>query len=315
MVGQVHGRPIYASEVFKTLDAELTALGQKFPRQVFRRRIVSPAPDGTRLIPDLLEGVVINALVLGDAERDLSDRHRSVVKNNLKEWREEILRQAMGSVSRADQDLHDSTGIGLEETMEELRKGLVVKMYMQNKLAPRITVTRRDIQNYYHRHIEQFNEPPGRLVRMISTKDPQQADQIDRLLKAGTPFIEVAAMRVNQYKAAQNGLFAERAEGARIFEHEAINDAVLNLKEGEHASRIAYEGKFVWVFVEKIYPGSHRPLTEAQTEIDRTLRTRQYAKLFNEYRSRLLREGSYTPIAHMTDILVQIATNRYVVSP
>ncbi len=313
MVGQVHGRPIYASQIFEQLDAELATLGRKFPREVFRRRLVSPMPDGTRLIPDVLSGFVINALILGDAEREMNEQQASAVRNLLKERREEIMRMAEGSPMRADRMLKEKGNIGLEHTMEEMRKGIVVDLYVQRKLKPKITVTQRDIKNYYRDHLDEFNEPPGRLVRMITTTSPQTAERIDQRLAQGTPFVEVAGGRLNSYKPDQNGLYAQRAIGKRIFRPDTLNEAVKQLAEGEYSPRLEYDGKFVWLLVEKIESGEGRSLKDAQAEIDKLLRQRQYTRLLNEYRARLLRDGSYTPIDKMTQMLVEIATSRYAI--
>ena len=61
MVGQVNGKPIYASTVFESIFEQLAALGRSLPRAEFRQR-------AGQLIEARLGQIVTDALILGEAE-------------------------------------------------------------------------------------------------------------------------------------------------------------------------------------------------------------------------------------------------------
>lgn len=325
MIGQVNGQPIYARDVLEPLNAELEVMGRELSADVFRMRLIRRGKDGSRLIPDRLTGIVIEALILGEAERDLSDREQFVVKNHLKKIREELLTRFYNSITLAEVSLRETTGLGLEATIEGRRKAMIVERYVRQKLLPKINVTRYDIENYYHMHEDEFNEPTGRKVRMIRTDSSTAADQIEAALADGTPFIEVASGRLNHYKPDEGGLYSARAAGDEIFGPKVLNEAVLALVEDEHSARIKLRGFFVWLFVEAIYSGQAQSLAEAQDAIRRKLQQLQYTHLFDEYRGRLFSSyldslrrlqksgGPGTSLQQMTDMLVDIAVSRYAV--
>ncbi len=315
MVGQVNGQPIYASEVLEPLDDMLTTMGRQHSRESFRRVIVRPMQDGTRVIPDRLWSIVMNTLILAEAERDLSDQEQFFVNNMLKERREELLRQSLGSLTLANARTRQRTGRDLTEELDEQRKAMIVGRYVHQKLDPKLNVTQRHIKQYYRSHVEEFNDPPGRTLRMIRTSKARHANRIDEMLAAGELFSKVASLPLNEKNPQEAGLYSERAAGDRIFGIESLNEAALGLAEGEHSPRITVGNQHVWLYVEKLHPGRQVTLQDAQRNIRNRLRQVQYSHLFNEYREKLRSEGSFTPVEQMTEVLVDVATSLYAVGP
>jgi len=311
MIGQVNGRPIYVNEVLEPLDEMLIAMGGQHTPEVFRRRLVAPLADGTRIVPDRLWSIVMNALILAEAERDLTEQEQSSLRNILKEKREELLRKSLGSISRANARSRKLYGHTLGEQIEEQRKALVVNRYVHQKLWPKVHVSRRKIEHYYKKHPDEFNEKSARRLRMIRTDNDAHAATIDQRLGAGESFVDVASSNLNQKNAEEGGMYEERFEGDKIFGIDALNDPVLALAEGEHSTRITLGSRHVWLFLENVFPAKSTTLLEAQRHIEEKLRQQQYLKLFNEYRARLQDEGSYTPVDRMTQVTVDIATNLY----
>src|SRR5690606_31306012 len=67
MVGQVNGRAIYASQVLAPIAPQLRSLGQSVSRAEFRRQ-------ADNLIRGELLRIITDALILGEAERDLTQQ-------------------------------------------------------------------------------------------------------------------------------------------------------------------------------------------------------------------------------------------------
>ncbi len=305
MVGQVNGRAIYASTVFEPINAQLAALGRTLPPSIFRQR-------ATELIVGQLQTLVTNALILGEAERDLTRQEQYGLLEMLKSRRSELLRQfGGGSVALADKNSLESTGKNIDEQVNEFRDQVLIGRYVNNKVRPRINVSRKDIERYYDTHRAQFNPPAGRTIRLIMTSDPGNAEHISKLLASGKSFDEVASQSINQYRASNGGMWPNRIEGDKFSNIAPLNEAMLKLQAGEHSARIEADKRFWWVKLESYESGKGRTLDEVQLEIRNLLETQQRDALGLEFRHKLLTEGSYNPIDQMTTRLVDIAMSRY----
>lgn len=307
MVGQVNGRALYASSVLEPIADQLAALGRTLPRGVFRER-------ATSLIASRLDQIVADALILGEAERDLSENEQMGLTQLLREKREELLRQyGRGSVSLANETMIEQTGKGLDQTLAEYRQKMLVRRYLQQKLMPKMVVSRKDVERYYNDKQSEFNPPAGRTLRLIRVTDAAAADRIESALNAGKPFAEVAGDRGNLYRRDQGGLMADVARGENIFTQDELNKAMLKLDKGQASSRITIGNAHWWVFVESIESGKPKTLRDVQLDIEETLKRQRYQSLTQRYRQRLFSEGSYNPVAQMTDSLVQVAISRYAI--
>ena len=305
MVGQVNGQAIYAGKVLEPLEAELTKLGQKFPAAVFRK-------EATKAIAVRLDDMVFNQLVLGEAERDLSEQEQQGLQNMLKQRREElILRWGAGSAMVAETKLKEKEGKGLDEKMRELREKTVVQRYLSIKLLPKINVTRKDIERYYRDNADRYQPQPGRTIRLIRTEEGTGAKEIEKLMSEGKTFHEAAESKWNRYRKEQAGLFGEKITGDRVFGMEALNEALLKLKPGEMSPRIEIEKATYWVYLESQETAVHIPLSQAQQEIEETLRKQRFQQLTAAYRRQLFEKGSYRSLDEMLSALLDVATARY----
>lgn len=305
MVGQVNGRALYTQSVFEPIHEQLAALGRTLPRATFRVR-------AKELINKRLDEIVTDALILGEAERDLSEMEKYGLQRLLKEEREELLRKwGSGSEFVANQNLIEKTGKTLDQKVEERRAVLLVQRYMRAKLFPKINVTRKDIERYYFEHEKEFNPPPGRVVRVIRATDNAAADRVEAALAQGTPFQEVAASKNNAFRARDAGLMPEASTGDEVFTVAELNDALKKLAAGKHSQRVRAGNDSWWVMVESITTGKTRTLRDVQLDIEELLKRQRYQYLSSRYRQKLFTEGSYNPLEEMGASLLQVAMSRY----
>ena len=85
LVGQINGQPVYADDLLADLDAQLAALGGRLEPGVFEQR-------AAELIDSTLRERLVNALILGEAERALTENQRAGVRYLVAERREDLLR-------------------------------------------------------------------------------------------------------------------------------------------------------------------------------------------------------------------------------
>ncbi len=306
MVGHVNGKPIYANTVFEPMVQELTTRGKQVPRDRFRN-------EATAIISRRLNGMVIEALILGQAERNLKQQEEYGLRVILKKQREELIRKlGMGAESVADSRLQQSEGLTLDEKVDEIRAEALVKKYTREKIIPQINVSRRDIKRYYKRHYDEFNPPPGRKIHMIRTRDISKGARIDKMLAEGKPFLEIAGdSNLNEKDPDKQGLFFENIQDEKIFDNAKLNDPTLKLQADQHTERIKLGSSYYWIYVATISTGEVKPLKEVQADVEARLRIMQYNQLTGEYHRELFETGSYDPLDDMVDRLVEVAMNRF----
>lgn len=305
MIGQVNGRAIYTNDVLdEQMSQTLTAWGKELPRAEFRKR-------AAERIALRLNGMVTDALIFGEAQRDLSDQERQGLTTAVARYREQLLREhGQGSPALAEAKLIEETGLNLDQTIERWRQAMVVQRYMRQKLRPKVNVTRRDVKRYYNDHYNEFNPPASRTVRVIQTHSGEDAQTIRDMLDGGTPFAEAAADTRNLFRPSAGGLMGAMA-GDQLFADPAVNKATLELEAGQHAGPITVGDRAWFVCVDKIEQGRGKSLMDVQTRIHAILFEQQLREHSERYRQELFKKGSYNSIEAMTMSLLEIATDRY----
>lgn len=307
MVGQVNGQAIYCSGVFEPLNDELSRLGRTVPRSIFEIR-------AKELIKRQLEAIVTDSLLLGEAERDLSDDERTALRRYVADERSELLRKwGNGSESVANQALIERTGKTLEQSVQDRRNVIIVQRYMRAKFYPKINVTRKDIERYYMDNQAKFSPPPSRRLRVIRAVTPADAAAVEASLAAGKPFPEVAESQANSYRNDEGGMWPDPVTSNKIFNAPELNDALAKLGERQASSRIQINNVAWWLYVDSVSKEKGKTLLEAQGEIEDILKRQRFQQLSSRYNARLYKEGSYNPIDQMTDALVAVAVSRFAV--
>lgn len=305
MVGQVNGHAIYANTVLKDLEPTFERLSQSERPRVFREL-------AREAIIRRLNTIVTERLFIAEAERDLNAQEMAYLRHLVYERRKELLRKlGGGSVMVAEEEAKRRYDKTLDEMLEDYRSELLVSRLMALKIDPKIHIRRKDVEKYYHENAAEFNAPPKRTLRLILAHSGM-ADEIERELKAGKPFIEIASNpRYNARQPEKGGIYVEDEAGEVFFNDDAINKAVLALREGEHTGRVTIGGQPAWVYVDKLTEPVNKSLREAQLEIEQILFRQQKQRLTLQYREELLARGSYTSIEEMTDRVLAIVIARY----
>ncbi|MEX0886267.1 MAG: peptidylprolyl isomerase [Phycisphaeraceae bacterium] len=304
MVGQVNGRPIFARRVLGPIEEQLASLGRGLPEPVFREEVAG-------LIADQLEQLVTHALILGEAERDLSDRERQGVAHMVHQHERELIRRhGRGSRAVADTVLRDRTGRNLDQSLRDFREQIIVDRHVRTNLWPRINVTRRHIARHYEENRETYQPPAVRTLRLVVVGDATEASAVRERIDAGETFADVAADgSLNAYRAHAGGRIEVR--GDQPLAHDALNAAMRALEVGEHVGPIEAGGSYWFVSLENIEQAPGRSLRDVQLEIAARLERQQFDRLSRRYRDALYEAGSYNSIPEMAHALLEIAVVRH----
>lgn len=309
MVGHINGEAVYADQIFDiNLVAQLESFGRRYDGEEFGN-----AAGG--VIQDRLQGIIINKLILGEAERNLQESQRRGIEGRIQAERDELLRfYGQGSLAKAKAEFRKERGKELDQYLVEFREELVIGSYIRSKVMPKIVVNQRDVERYYADNIEKYQQPDQRIVRLIRAVDAVAAAKIGERLDKGQAFEKIAAdPELNQYKPDSAGIFNDGSPvaGDRIIGLDPVNDALIKLESGKHAGPITVGESVFFVQVVERTVGVKITLAQAQIKIEQILRSTQFEKHALRFRLGLLRRGSYSDPAEMGNKLLDIAFARY----
>ena len=305
MVGQANGRPIFAMDVFEPVHDILVQKGRELPRVVFRQEV-------TGLIDARLEEIIFEALIIGEAERHLAPQEKVGLRHMLDEHAAELIRRwGEGSRKKADARLQELFDQNLDQRVDRYRQQLIIRRYIEMKVGPKLNITRKDVERYYHSHPDEFRPKAKRVIHMIVVDNEADRQRVDKALSDGTPFKDVARTPYNRNRPDQAGLYGEVEATAGGFAPEALDQAVRTLAVGQHSEAIAVGSGFRWVYIDSETGGEHRALRDVQLEIRERLQQQQYKLHTDRLRLQMLTEGSYTDLNQMRMALIEVAMSRY----
>lgn len=314
LVGQVNGKPVFASRVLDTpqgLGGRLRAAGERAPSsEVFLR-------ESGRLIGEQLQREINDELLLAEARGQLTAEERVGLISFVTRLRENLAAErAQGSQELADQSLLESEGKTLDEVARGERDKALVRVLINKYVNPRVNVSWRDVERAYRRNSAQFNPPATATIRIIRLAKTSPAVEVVKAdLAAGKPFEEAASRRENIFNASGGGVLATPVPGelkdAQLVGDPVLNAAAVKLAPGETAGPVE-SGDFVsWVKLESLERPAGRSLADAQLELSSTLRSERFNLEFRRYMARLRERGSKSDEIEMTTILAKIAADRY----
>ena len=309
MVGYINNEAVYADHIFDVnLIAQLQSFGKRYDGEQFRTA-------ATQAIQEKLRGIIINKLILGEAELNLNDQQRQYISTLVNREREELIRfYGQGSISKARAEFRKDKGLELDDHLNALREEYAVQAFLQAKVMPKISVTQLMVRNYYEENIEKFNQPDMRTFRIIYVSGADTAQSIKQRLDAGESFKDLASdPATNLYNTDNAGIFnsGKPMPGDKVYGIQAVNEALMQLKEGEYAGPFPAGKNHYFTQLLTYTPGKEIALEDAQLDIELILRNLEYERLTLRLRMNMLKRGSYTPPEKMGVKLLEIAAARY----
>lgn len=309
MVGHINGEAVYADQIFDVnVAAQLASYGRRYDNEEFLEQAAG-------VIQERLRGVIINKLILGEAERNLTDLQKRGISFRVNAEREELLRYyGQGSLAKAKADFLKDQGKSLDDHLIAFREELSIGIYIQSKVLPKISVNQRDVRRWYNDHKSQYHKPDLRSFRIIQVATKEQADYVQKRLKRGEAFDQVASdPSLNLYNPDGGGVFnsGDPLPGEKVHTIEPVNAALMPLDDGQQAGPVIAGEHYYFVQMIDFQPGIKIPLNEAQISIEESLKAAQFEKHALRFRMDLLKRGSYTKEEDMGAKLLEIAFARY----
>ncbi len=312
-VGDINGRPIYASEFLRPLEARFIAEAERMPPRQWMILV-------SREIRRSLDLMVTDELLRAEALADLNAEQRQGLRAFLENVRQDIISENLGSERLAERRLLESEGKSLEDRMRDEESLTLVRLNLSKEIARRVHISRRDIEQRYERDFLIYNPPPTatfRLVRAFSD-DAEVIDAIRRELANGTPFVEVASGELNSFRREEGGLQQVLVEGTfeetQFFGAESLNDAARGMSEGQVVGPIEFGTLTGWLLLESIEQESVS-FYDAQLKIKEELTIERRQEELDRYINRLIERARVSNLDEIHQRLVQIAVDRFAPRP
>lgn len=310
-IGEINGKPIRASTFLPEVEARLRAIAREPEMTRDRWRKLAAVPIGQRL-NGMLQDELFRAEFLAQLQPEqkqgffawLETRQRNFVSLN------------RGSLA-ASQKSAEAEGKGsLEAWRQSTEEREAVRAWLTQNVFAKVHVSRRDIEQYYEAHAEEFNPPPTAQFRRVSVPKSraEDAELVTSQLAAKVPFLQIAASEVNRYEPEQGGLIERRLKDdpakTTFFNTKALEEAAHKLAPGEWTGPIDVDGSLEWLFFDGV-KSRKVPLYEAQLDIQNRLSEMQRKQIVERTVSELMARSKFTEIDTMGQKLLEIAEAWY----
>jgi parvulin-like peptidyl-prolyl isomerase len=294
-VARVNGEPILAQDLMEPLRGRLEEARRKLTPAEYQRLQEA-------LLRQQLELLIDRQLLVQAARREFPphviQRIEAYADEEFRKQLEaERKRMGMGSVEELMQYLQRN-GQSVARLKERNRQTFLAQQYVRSKIGPQISVTRREMLDYYRQHRDQFQRTPDVRWREILVSVARhgsreaalrKAHELAQRLRRGEDFATIARAESDGATAEQGG--AWRWTPKDSYAVEAVDEALFELPVGQLSDPI--EGPQGWhiILVEERRDGGVIPFEEAQEELERRLRARKTEELLNALVRRLRQEA------------------------
>ncbi|TVQ31130.1 MAG: hypothetical protein EA376_11140 [Phycisphaeraceae bacterium] len=312
LVGQINGRPVYASEFFAPMDARLRADAREMSEREWLESTRSR-------ISRALQERVTDELLLAEFEASVPAQHRPGLLAYVRDLRENIISLSRGSSELAEQRLQDSEGLTLDQAVRSQRDRSFIQQQIYTQVTSRVFVSWREVQIEYERNRDRYISPGAATLRMIwvPLDDEARIERVMRALEAGEPF-DVVAARESDYNRSEGGLESVTLDGpsfaeSRLFSVETLNSRAVALSPGQTSDPFEFNRRLVWIHLESVSePVSS--LFDVQVKIHNELWNQRFMEENARYFTQLIERGSLTDIQEMERRLFRIAAERYLLA-
>jgi hypothetical protein len=315
MVGQINGRPLFASEFFETMDARLRAEAERRSPEDWLRFTRNE-------IRKALRDRIRDELLLAEVESSLTPGQRAGLVTFVRSLRENMVSENRGSHEIANRRLLEEEGITLEQAVQARRDEELIRSWLGQILRNKVHISWRDVEQRYDRDFEKYHPPATATLRMIRIRASAQEeiDAVSAGLANGEEFADLAITH-SSWKPKEGGLYprqldADTYEKSSIIGLSDLNAAAQKLSVGEYSGPLEIGKDVYWIMLEEISQSS-QSLYEVQLQIRRELFNERINDAEGDYFDQLLeRSGLMTTqlIDQMEARLFDLAAERYLLS-
>lgn len=308
LVGQINGRPVFADEFLQPIEDRLL-------RAAEQTRGAEREQSFLFIINDWLREVVLNELILAEAEASLSEQEQMGLFAMLNRVYDEEIRKGRGTKSGAE-TRRRREGDELNQYVGKQKDLVLIDHLRMEKIQPRVVVTWRDIEREYARRYEDFNPATTvtlARIRLNTASQAQLIEDVTQRIEAGEAFSQIA----EELSFDNGGLWETFEAGpggiADIDVSPVMKDVLQGLTAGDTSRPFQLGSSTLWLHVVSLdRPGAHSIYEPSvQIGLRNALRARRNQIEWNRYIESLLEEGIHDDLDEMAERLFDIAMSRY----
>lgn len=317
---QINDQFITVEQIVRAAAPRLEQLDRNLSVEMFRGQAAT-------IINREIPAIVSQALVLPEAEKHLPQPYKDRIDRQIEDEHRRMITSAGGSSAKLNADLA-SKGLTAAELLDQSRKTLLVFEYIRYRLLPAVSISGKDLWDYYRKHEEEFSRPKRVQMQIIalpfnaflpagnatmqelmaSTEAAKkQINEAAAALMSGEDFTAVAKRLSMGVKKRSGGIWPPMPIGS--FMARKVETEAFKLEQGKVSGVIEDADGYYIVKARKIEPEMSVPFEQAQIMIEARLRSKQLQKLERDYFRRL--ESSATivvpnsVIAHATELAIK----------
>ena len=311
-IGQIHGRPIFASEFFDPIHDQLRARSRQVPRAQFEQELA-------RIVDERLTSLMQNYLVLADAEASLTAEQQQGLFYMLLERERNVISSQGGIRTAAERAASDDGFTGLGDMMRRQREELLQRNLQATKILPRVIVSWHDTERAYERRMRDQgvvrSVQLGR-IWLDQNEDAALIEQVRARLTARDDFLQIAS-DIGAFEGGVLGSFPIHAGTVADAEGvpELYREYLTEVQQGETVGPFPQtlgsgRVRVVWLHVIRIVEPPSVYDRDVQRSIREDLFSQQFQKEIDRYFERVM-EGTMDDREKMRTNLMRIARSRY----
>lgn len=303
-VGDINGKPIYATSFFEPIEARLIANAE-------RMRLAGWRGEAIKIIDERLTGMMVDELLRAEALAALSTQQRQGLRAFLSEFRKNILTENLGSAQLAEK-----RGQSVDAAMREKEISTLVGLTLFQEVNKRVHVSWRDIQQEYERQYDRFNPPPTAVLRLlrVPTSETDSIEAIKDQIATGVAFEVIASESWNTFDPDEGGLIRSEFEGeyreGEFFGSDVLNERARSLSAGEITDAFELGRYTCWIKLEGVEQESVS-LYDAQLAINVELNRERREAARQDYIRQLFERARVSNRETLLRRLLSIAEERY----
>lgn len=265
---EVNGAIITDDEVKRQAAVPLREAMEKYKGREFTER-------ATQILSDVLDELIDRQLLVQEASKIIKDN--PIVKEALEKEAESFLKDAMDKVGGPARfyELAAKEGVNPVEKKKELKEDLMAEALLKEFAFKKISISPREVREYYLKHQDEFNEEKEVKARQILIKAipnareaEKKAQEVYQRAKAGEDFAELAKQFSQDAKDSAGKLYEHKEIMQWI---KGLREAALALEQGEISQPVRSPIGFHIFKAEAVKPARTPSFEELQEEINNKL--------------------------------------------
>ena len=280
VVAEVNDRAITLYELSEAVRNPMAELRSRYAGEELRQK-------AAELLAQTVRQLVWNALLVDEAERQLSDREKQQAQLTVDRVIKDMIGTA-GSLVNLRQQL-DQLGLTLAEEKRRQTEKQMVQMLLDREVRQLVSVRAEEVrQNYQERRSEFCRLQQVRIRQVLIRYDDYEskaearktAQQVLEKLRQGGDFARLAQLYSHGPYASQGGLWEFMEPGGFI---EPVDEAAFRLAQGQLSDLIEGPTGYHILRVEEVKPERTVPFSEAQADIYQKLYRQHYQERYRSY--------------------------------